>query len=163
MNTWIRFEPNEPPAPSVALATSSGGKRGRKPFEKFAISDFRGKSNLVVFFAHGWSCPACRTLLGRFSVEYPWLDAQVLAVVPDLNEAPPENLAGVPALIDPGGLLHNQFAALIEFEFPGELMLFVLNSYNSPVRAWVGEEADELDLVQKVKEALDYIVIQCPE
>jgi hypothetical protein len=163
MNTWIRFEPGEPPAPSVELATGSGGKRGVKPSEKLAVADFRGISNLVVFFAHGWSCAACRELLRRFSVEHLWLDAQVLAVVPILKESPPEKLAGVPALIDPGGVLHRKYATLIEFEFPGELMLFVLDSYNAPVRAWVGEEADELDLVQKAKEALDYIVIQCPE
>jgi len=152
--TWVQFGPDEPPAPSLELQTLSG--------TKLQIADFRGRSNLALLFLHGWNCSVCRRVIQEFSNHHGDLDAELLLIVPDRDQAPPESLPGLQVLID-DGRSHAEFAALLEFDLPGKLMLFVLNVSNSPVRAWVGAEADELDLVQKTREALDYIVIQCPE
>jgi hypothetical protein len=104
----------------------------------------------------------CRRALQDFSDHRGDLDAELLLIVQDRAQAPPEPLPGVQVLLD-DGRNYAAFAALLEFDLPGELLLFVLNVNTAPVRAWVGAEADEIDLVQKTRQALDYITIQCPE
>jgi hypothetical protein len=153
--TWIRFDRDEMPAPSLELFTPDG--------KSISIADFRGKSNLVVFFAHGWECATCRRTIESFSAARQHIDARLLVVLADGRQLPPSSLPGVTFLVDSGDELRKRFTGLLEFELPGERMLFVLNSFTSPVRAWVGKEAAETDLIDHTSAALDYINIQCPE
>jgi hypothetical protein len=153
--TWVQFGHAEPPAPSLELQTRRG--------DSLQIADFRGRSNLIVLFLHAWDCETCRGVMQQFSSRAGELDARLLAVVPGRSQAPPQALPGLRVLIDADRRLAAEFASLLEFELPGELMMYVLDAYNTPVRAWVGAESDEIDLFKKASEALDYITIQCPE
>jgi Fe-S cluster biogenesis protein NfuA len=153
--TWIRFTYDEPPAPSIPLQTRDGGR--------LAVADFYGRSNLVLLFLHGWGCESCRKLIHSFSDATPRLEAQIINVVSSFDQAWSQTSEGLLTLVDDHGSLRQLYAGLLEFDPPGDLMLYVLNSFNVPVRAWVGKEADENDLVESTVAALDYIIIQCPE
>jgi peroxiredoxin len=47
------------PAPSFRLIAGQGGEIGP--------ADYRGKSNLVIWFTKGMACPFCRTQMSQFA------------------------------------------------------------------------------------------------
>lgn len=153
--TWVQFSHTEEPLPPVELTTLPG--------EKLRLDRFRGQTNLVLLYLHGWDCPVCREVLDRFSAASGSLDAGLVAVFRSRRQAPKQDPDGLQALLDESGRLHRELTGLLEFDLPGELMMYVLNRDSVPVRAWIGAEADEADLLQKAREALDFILIQCPE
>ena len=153
--TWIRFEPGEATLLDPdALLTREG---------KSIAAGLDASTSRVIFFSHGWSCVFCRSLMQELAAISGSLDAILLVVVPSQEGLPASMPPGLHFLDDPQSRIWNEYARIFEFELPGKLMLFVLNQYNVPVRAWVGAEATEDDLVGKICQALDFIQIQCPE
>jgi len=68
-------------APSFRLPTGQGREIGPE--------DYRGKSNLIVWFTKGMACPFCRTQMSQLARGYPRLKsagAEVLQVTPTTPE-----------------------------------------------------------------------------
>src|SRR5262245_22678918 len=68
-------------APSFRLPAGHGGEVGSE--------DYRGRSNLIVWFAKGMGCPFCRTQMSQLARGYPRLKeagAEVLQVTPTKPE-----------------------------------------------------------------------------
>jgi hypothetical protein len=153
--TWIRFELAETALPDLDALLLRAGKP--------PLVGLNASSSRVVFFAHGWSCDFCRGLMHELSAVSGNLDASLLVVVPSQDDLPADVPPGLHFLVDPQTRYWREYAKIFEFELPGELMLFVLNQYIVPVRAWVGAEASPGDMIGKIGQALDFIEIQCPE
>lgn len=153
--TWIHFGHDEGPAPSITLHTPDGSSR--------SIADSRGLSNLVVFFPHNHECEQCLNLISRISDQHVHWDSEILVIVPVNNHYQQIEFPGIELLIDLDQKLRKQYRSIFEFNPPGEVMLFILNNSSVPVRAWVGDELDVGDLVQRIEQTLEFLSIQCPE
>ena len=153
--TWIRFEPGEAALPDLDALLP-------RAIEPLAAGS-NTSSSRVIFFAHGWSCDFCRSLLQNLSAVAGNLDALLLVVVPSQDELPEDIPPGLHFLVDPQARHWFEYSRIFEFELPGKLMLFVLNQYYVPVRAWVGAEASEDGLIARMGQALGFIQIQWPE
>ncbi len=159
--TWYAFPEGSRrrPAPPFRLPSSQG--------RLISLADYRGRSNLVLFFAHGMDCAACRRALERFAghgADYRAQAAEVLAVLPraiDEGLTPP--IPGLLSLADPEGETHRAYAALLPDGGAGDVWLFVLDRYGAPYAALAGPEADDPELQQEVLEWLAFIEVQCPE
>lgn len=150
--TWIRFDPYEPAAPTLATAANTGAV------------DFRGRSSQVVFFGHGPGCRACAALARQLAGQraaWAEFNAEVILVSPLPLSS--EDVVVPHTLADPGGQLRDRYARLLEFDTAGCLFLFVLDQHGAPFAAWVGQEADGADLVGEAARWLAFAERQCPE
>ncbi len=134
------------------------------------LHDWRGKNNLVLFFAHSIrTCTLCWQRLVELSTRfnnYADLDAKILAVLPDSVEALSQDalVAGLPfpVLADELKKVHRLYAAQIFNATPDSAMLFILDRYTAPYVAWVGADLGQ-QVVREVESWLNYLEIQCPE
>jgi peroxiredoxin len=161
--SWIEFDPEALPAPSLSLATPDG--KALRP------GDFRGRSNLVLFFSHQADCAGCRDLVSSLidsQARLRALDAAVLIIQPEA-QAQGEQMA-VQYVIDVDDRLREAYARLLpqtdeqraHTDQPPAL-LFVLDRYGAPVAAWAGDQPDSDELVPALLEWLEFIGVQCPE
>jgi hypothetical protein len=155
--TWIYFGRDELPAPSLKLSTLDG--------DRLEPSDFRGVSALVLFFSHGSACPTCRSLVkdlaqaaGALRIQ----GAKALVILPDAGGAASPPTSAMHHLVDPQGVLRRAYAEIFEFDVTGKAMLFILNQFSAPFRAWVGDEPDG-ELAPQTLKYLESAALLCPE
>lgn len=161
MGEWLSLDQGEMgrPAPSFSLTTNSGGA--------VSLQYFRGRRNLVLFFAHVDGCEPCRHLLVEFACrydEYQLEDTDVLAILP----APPHDLPGrkefpFPVLSDPDGETRRDYAGLLPGDPGDDALLFVLDRFGAPYAAMSGEDLDAPDAQQEILNWIGFIGLQCPE
>ena len=149
------------PAPAFRLASAEG--------RLIALSDYRGRANLVLFFAHSAECPACRAALESFiarQADYRQQEAEVVIVLPTPEEAAAlrSKLAlPFPLLADPDGATRQAYARLLNSTGEGDAMLFVLDRYGAPFVAAIAGEPDDPMLHGEILDWLAFIEMQCPE
>lgn len=159
--SWYAFPEHirQRPAPNFCLPSSRG--------EPVSLAGYRGYSNLVLFFAHGVECAACRRALARFAghrAGYRAQTAEVLVIAPGpADEGQTSSVSGLPVLTDPEGETRRAYAALLPEASPGEVLLFVLDRYGAPYAALACPEADGPALQQEALAWLAFIELQCPE
>lgn len=147
-------------APRFRLSSSQG--------RPVSLTDYRGRCNLVLLFAHGTDCRACRHAVEVFAVHrdvYRVHAAEVLIVFPTAAEtASIPSFDGYPqVLLDPQGAVRQAYAALLPDASPVDVLLFVLDRYGAPYAALACPEPDEAALRPEVLEWLAFIEVQCPE
>jgi len=160
---WIRFDENDraTPAPDFCLPGLNG--------TQMCLQQRRGWSNLVLVFAHGVLCSACREGLAGLAEQYKCisdLDTEIWVIFQDA----PDTLAGdtfvsnlpFPVLSDEGHTIHGLYASPLFNATPDSVMVFVLDRFGAPYVAWVGAEL-EPQISKALEDWLNYIEIQCPE
>lgn len=153
---WIRFDRDEPPAPSLPLPSLAG--------EAVAVADFRGRASLVLFFAHAGACPDCRALRRHLAAErerYRVLGAQALVIVPEADIA--DDGEALTVLVDRGDTLRRRYAALMTPAVPGGVLVFILNEHGAPLSAWLGPEALTEPVGEALVARLQLAALACPE
>lgn len=147
---WVRFDYNEPPAPALPVRDAQGAPR--------SLADYRGRANVVLFFAHAAGCDACRAIARELEgarAALQRLDAELVAVWPERADAP--------GWLDAGGELRRRYAALLEWDTRGQVLAFVLDQYGAPAGAWVGEHDQAVGLAQGAQAQLERLALRCPE
>jgi len=155
---WIRFDLDEPSAPTAELPLLGGGRLN--------LAERRSEANRALFFAHGLECAECRAAIQRLSAvkeALRELEAEALVILPEAAPAGVSQVPGIPLLVDPADRLRKRYAALFEFDLPGDVMMFLLDRNGSPFRAWVGEEADPQALIDESLAQLGTLELRCPE
>jgi peroxiredoxin Q/BCP len=147
-------------APAFRLMSGTG--------RPISLADYRGRSNLVLFFAHGTDCTACCTALAAFAAhraEYRAQATEVLVVAPVPTDATPKpSYLEFLVLSDATGEVRRAYAALLPNGIgDDEVLLFVLDRYGAPYAALACPEADDPALQREVLEWLAFIEMQCPE
>lgn len=155
--TWIYFGRDELPAPSLKLTSLDG--------ETLEPADFRGVSALALFFSHGVACQACRgwtdelaQLIGTLRIQ----GAEALVILPEAGMAGQTAPPNLHRLFDEQGALRRAYAGIFEFDVSGAAMLFILNQFSAPFRAWVGDEPAE-GLAAQMLKTLESAALLCPE
>ena len=154
---WIYFERDEPAAPSIRLSTLDS--------HRLEPADFRGISGLVLFFAHGLDCPACYKLVSSLAQTVGTLrvqGAEVLVILPQAEGYPAPDLGALHLLLDHQGALRRAYAAILEFDLASQPLLFILNQFNAPFRAWTGDEPDP-EILPQILKYLESAALLCPE
>jgi hypothetical protein len=154
---WIYFARDEPPAPSLKLASLKG--------DWLDPANFRGKSSLVLFFTHGLECPACSSLVHALAEAAEGLrlqEAQALVILPAAPTHPVPDNGILQFLVDCQSMLRRVYASIFEFEVHGQAMLFILNQFGAPFRAWVGDEPDA-EIIPQMLKYLESAALLCPE
>lgn len=154
---WIYFGRDELPAPTLQLTALDG--------ERLEPADFRGVSALVLFFSHGATCPACSAWADELCQAAGVLrlqGAEALVILPGVQEAAPSPAGALQWLLDEQEALHRAYAAIFEFDVTGQAMLFILNQFGAPFRAWVGDEPDH-ELIPQMLKYLESAALLCPE
>jgi hypothetical protein len=154
---WIYFARDEPPAPSLKLLTLTG--------DWLEPADFRGATGLVLFFPHQLECPACSSLMRELAGAAEALhlqEAQALVILLENPDQPPTDLIQLQFLVDEQGALRRAYASIFEFDVSHQAMLFILNRFGAPFRAWVGDEPDAETFPQMLK-YLESAALLCPE
>ncbi len=84
--------------------------------QEIALSDFRGKSNVIVFFIRETTCPQCRThvtQLGRMYDQFREAGAEIIVILGEDVERAQEYANGInlpfPILADPGRNVYNLY------------------------------------------------------
>ncbi len=142
LTTWIGFDRDESPAPR--------------------LPGLHLPASLLVYFSHGPACAACAGFVQALASQPGALqaaDAALVVVSPAPLEVPP----GVAFLADPDGLLERRFRQILEFDTGSQRLLFVLDRYNAPYKAWTGPEPDPPALPAETLAALERLAIRCPE
>jgi len=161
---WLDFShiQRNQPAPSFRLNSSRGGT--------VALSDDRGRKNLVLVFLPGLDGPGCRAALQNFADryrEYQAGAAQVLVVVssPAAQRALEEGAAyPFPVLADLEGDVRRAYTALLPVPVGDDQpVVFILDRYRAPYVAWTGPEPDDPALQDEFLDWLDFMEFQCPE
>jgi len=161
---WFRFfhTQRDQPAPAPWLNSSRG--------ERIALSYYRGRKNLVLFFFPGLDCPGCRVALQNLADhqrEYQEREAQVLVVVSGPAAQPALREAGAhpfPVLADPEGTARQAYIAILSAPVrDDEPLVFVLDRYGVPYAALICPAPDDPALQGEILEWLDFIEFQCPE
>jgi len=161
---WLDFShiQRNQPAPSFRLNSSRGGT--------VALSDDRGRLNLVLVFLPGLDGPGCRAALQNFADryrEYQASAAQVLVVVsgPAAQGALEEATAyPFPVLADPEGEARRAYIALLPAPVGDDQpVVFILDRYRAPYVAWTGSQPDDPALQDEFLDWLDFMEFQCPE
>ena len=168
--TWIMFDEADRRTASPYFRLPSLYKR------EVGLDDYRGRDNLVLFFAHSLDCPGCREALQGFASrmgDYARQDTVVLAIFPEPVEAlrRDEELAELPfpALSDEGGRVRAVYTGLMDSSLvkPDQNVLFVLDQYGAAYAALVDPEGEdrqpESTLHYDILKWLEYIGMQCPE
>lgn len=165
--TWILFDEadHRRPVPYFRLASALG--------RPVALDDYRGRDNLVLFFAHSVGCLDCAAALRSFASHMPAYNKQesvILAIFPDpVEEIQDSGLLDLPfpLLEDSGSAVRRKFAGLMAESLVdnGDVLLFVLDRYGAPYAALV---LDELGIGmegfhRETLKWLEYIELQCPE
>jgi peroxiredoxin len=152
--TWKTFaaEVGEQPAPGFALPSRHGRVVRRE--------DYRQRRALLLYFAHGVDCAACRTglrLLSEYCVAVREQEAEVLALQPaDGASAMPET--AFPLLTDDAGGAATAYEAALGQRGP---MLVVLDRFGAPRASFAGHLTEEvLDEALRWLELMSY---ECPE
>ena len=159
--TWYAFPESARRhiAPGFSLPSSRG--------HPVSLTDYRGRSNLVLLFAHGADCPACWQAVESFATHrdaYRAQGTEVLVVCPaSAEEASLPSPDGLQVLRDPEGTVRRAYAALLPGASPEDALLFVLDRYGAPYAAVACPEPDEASLRPEVLEWLAFIEVQCPE
>ena len=147
------------PAPGFRLPSSQG--------RLISLADYRGRSNLVLFFIHGADCAACCRAVEMFAghrADFRAQAAKVLVVSPGTTDGMPAPLdAGLLVLADPAGEMRRAYAALLPEGGAGDVPLFVLDRYGAPYAALACPEANAPALQREVLEWLAFSEIPCPE
>jgi peroxiredoxin len=154
---WIFFDRDELPAPSIKLPTLTG--------EMVEPSDFRGASGLVLFFTHGLGCFACLALVQELAGAAEGLraqDAQALVILPEAPAQSTPGLSRLRFLVDRQGSLRRAYGSIFEFDVENQAMLFILNQFGAPFRAWVGAEPAS-GIVSQMLKYLESAALLCPE
>jgi peroxiredoxin len=154
---WIYFERDEPAAPSIKLPSLDGGH--------LEPADFRGVSSLVLFFAHGLECRLCRSFIDQLSQAAGAMRVQGSEALVILPQAPAQARpapSGLHLLVDRDGALRQAYEAIFEFDLSSQPLLFILDQFNAPFRAWVGADPDPEVLPQMLK-YLESASLLCPE
>jgi len=160
--TWYAFpeDVRRRVAPAFRLSSSRG--------HPISPTDYRGRCNLVLLFAHGTECRACWQALEGFATHrdaYRAQGAEVLVVFPTAGEEAliPSPDSGLQVLLDPEGAVRRAYAALLPEASPEDVLLFVLDRYGAPYAAVACPEPHEASLRPEVLEWLAFIEVQCPE
>jgi hypothetical protein len=98
--------------------------------------------------------------------EYRVLDAKVLAVMPEvITERLFESKAEFLLLSDLEGKVRQAYAGLMDASLVSDddILIFVLDRYNAPYAAWIGEKFTDPTVHQDVQSWLTFIGVQCPE
>jgi AhpD family alkylhydroperoxidase len=154
---WIYFGRDELPAPTLKLPTLVG--------ELVEPADFRGTSALVLFFSHGQACRACLRLhqeLAQAAGALRVQGAEGVVVLPGASKAALPATGALPYLMDAAGALRRAYTAIFEFDVSNQAMLFILNQFGAPFRAWVGDEPDH-ELIPQMLKYLESAALLCPE
>ena len=155
--TWIYFDRDEPPAPSLKLPSLDG--------DLLDPSDFRGVSSLVLFFAHGSGCRACPAFISELAGAVGALrvqGAEALVILPIEPARSLPDLSHLHLLVDRQDALRQAYTSIFEFDVYSEVILFILDQFGAPFRAWVGDEPDAEILPQMLK-FLESAALLCPE
>ncbi|MBK8619765.1 MAG: peroxiredoxin family protein [Anaerolineales bacterium] len=95
-------------APDFHLLATNG--------QKVSLSDFRGKSNVIMFFIRETTCPQCRThvaQLGRMYEQFREAGAEIIVILGENVEKAREYAEGInlpfPILADPGRNVYNLY------------------------------------------------------
>ena len=165
--TWILFDEadHRRPAPYFQLPSAPG--------RPVALDDYRGRDNLVLFFAHSVGCQDCAAALRSFASHMPAYNRQesvILAIFPDpVEEIHVSGLLDLPfpLLEDSGSAVRRKYAGLMAESLveAGDVLLFVLDRYGAPYTALVGDELGigAEGFHRETLKWLEYIELQCPE
>jgi|YelNatPaOPRAMG01_1025707.scaffolds.fasta_scaffold38185_3 peroxiredoxin len=142
--------------PDFTLASNRG--------QFIRISDYRGRSNLVLIFCEDGKSEATRSFLRQASqrlFQFEDEEAELLAVVQ--AESLPEQFANLSfsALLDAKGHAHQ----LAGFAHGGELLpplVYVIDRFGEIRSVFYSKETPEAD-VSSVLEWVRYINLECPE
>jgi peroxiredoxin len=114
-------------APDFRLAAAAGGE--------IALSDFRGKSSLLLWFSKGLGCPFCRRNMARLSQAYPQFKdcgAEILQItLSTLDEARlyfRNYQLATPYLCDPERQAHLRYGIELEQQAMGAVAANTLTS-----------------------------------
>ncbi|MBN8656429.1 MAG: peroxiredoxin family protein [Anaerolineae bacterium] len=95
-------------APDFKLLATNG--------QEFSLTDFRGKSNVIVFFIRETTCPQCRThvaQLGRMYEQFKEAGTEVIVILGEGMEKAKEYADGIglpfPILCDPDRAVYNLY------------------------------------------------------
>ncbi len=84
--------------------------------QNVALTDFRGKNNVIVFFIRETTCPQCRThvaQLGRMYEQFKEAGAEVIVILGEDTEKAKEYAEGIglpfPILCDPDRAVYNLY------------------------------------------------------
>lgn len=155
--TWIYFGRDELPAPTLKLPSLDG--------DALEPADFRLVSALVLFFSHGAGCQACRDLvehLARVAGVLRLQGAEALVILPQAGATVQAASPHLHRLLDAQGRLRQAYAQIFEFDVSSMAMLFILNQFGAPFRAWVGNEPHG-ELVPQMLKVLESAALLCPE
>lgn len=133
-----------------------------------SLAQYRGRSNLVLFFSHGLDCQSCQDLVANIAAhsgDYEAENAQVLIVSPgSAQELPDADETPFPVLADPDNKTYAAYAALLGDDSSQDwAMVFILDRFGAPYAAVVGQELDEPSIHEDIRGWLEFIGIQCPE
>jgi mycoredoxin len=137
----------------------------------FRVSQFRGRRQLAVFFAHDAVCMTCAGYARQLAAVKPKLadgDALALVVVPgeasDAARWRAEATSQLPILADHGGRWKCAVAAHVQFDVdrPGA-MLLGLDRYLAPRIGSAAPDAGGLIAPRKAAEWLEFASFECAE
>ena len=152
------------PAPGFRLMSGGG--------QAVALTDYRDRANLILFFPNGTENEALKQTLRHFQArrnDYAAHAARVVAVV----DAPAQEVAdldqeleasSLTLLADPEGATRQEYAALLPDE-PGTeaALFFVLDRFGAPHVAFASSEPQNSELHDNLIDWLFGIELECPE
>lgn len=154
---WIIFGRGEEPAPAIRLPNQAG--------ETIDLSSLHGDAALVIFFPPTGDCSTCAVLIdglrqraGNIRLQ----GAEPVLVLPSANAAS-AGTEGLTVLVDEQGHLTRKYHQIFEFDTEGMGMLFVLNRYRVPFRAWVDPQPDPDEMLPRLMKYLEAVSLLCPE
>lgn len=154
---WIIFGRGEEQAPMGVLPTLDGGQ--------VDLRDFNGRASLALFFPHRSDCPECREVIRRLDQEAGRIrvqGAEASVILPDHPEQV-SRLQHVTLLLDEEGKLTRRYHEIFEFDTTGKPMMFILNQFGVPFRAWVDDEVEPDEIMKRLLKYLEAASLLCPE
>ncbi len=155
---WIIFERGEAPAPAMRLPSWQG--------ETIDLNDFRGTTPLALFFVNKMDCTGCWEVVGRIAEVAGAIraeGAEPVVVLPQKPETPPPGADTLTYLIDAQGELARKYHAIFEFDTAGNPMIFILNRFGVPFRAWVDKEPEPDEIMKRLVKYMEANALLCPE
>lgn len=160
---WIRFDQEDRDTPAPYFCLPDIDRR------KVCLSDFRGHSNLVLYFVHE-ACESCGNLvvdLAEHAAEYQAAEARIIVILPGTvgEQADFSHYRGLSVLFDPDGEVRQSYASLVAEGLVSRFddMLFVLDAYGAPYAVLLGAELHKDRLHTDTIAWLEFISVQCPE
>ena len=121
------------------------------------------RSNILLFFHHGFGCDACRAILQELAAQadaYRREETVVLAIGPD-QPAETQHVASHLAL--PFPLLSDPAAQILDQYELGLPSLIIADRWGEIWAAWSGGQEHRMPSDQDILEWLAFIEAQCPE